>query len=424
MKVSAALRVFFVFLMVGMVAASCKPGVSPGGAALREINGSPVLVADLDMAGDTIDFDISAIVDSCRMVRLDNRKEALIGYIPYLAFTDDRIYIYNQERLLMAFDYAGNYREHLGNLGKGPMEYTGLNNIAAGGKPRTVLGELYLTKEYVLFNSDGTGRKVVPRRLDGSHFVTILPDSRILEFGYKSWMPASAQDEGIGLFIGDTAGNLLFEKGNVSNVISYRVGGVPMPICFYPFGGSFRVHFSRDTLFNLDIATGAITPVAVFTNSKNGFDYRQLDKELVDGTENAMKYTGNVYTEVQAETSDYFLVRQIRKGVLKDGSPEASAVSYFCIGKKDRSVHPVRLRDTFWGLDLDGDRSPMPFTHWKIVDNRYAVLRLQPIDLKEEIARSLKDPALPDSIKTKLRELDGRVKDEDNVALFVYYLKK
>ncbi len=424
MKVSAALRVIFVLLSVVLVAASCSKGDNPGKAALHNINGSPVLVADLDIAGDTIDFDISAIVDSCRMVRLDSRKEALLGRIPYMAFTDDRIYVYNQEQLLMAFDYSGKYREQIGNKGKGPLEYIYLNNVAAGGEPLTLLGEPYDIHNYILFNRDGTGRRMVPRKLDGRHFVKVLTDNRILEFGYKSWMPATDEDKGLFYAVQDSGGKMLVEPTRISTVASYRVGGVPMPIGFYPFGDSFRVHFSRDTLFNLDINTGSLTPVAVFTASKNGFDYRQLDQELKEGTGNSMKYTGKVYTEIHAETGDYYLIRQVRQGLLKDGSPQAFPVSYFCIGKKDRSVHPVRLRDPFWGLDLEGDRSPMPFTHWKVVDNRYAVLALQPIELKEEMAKSLKDPAVPESVKKKLRELDGSLKDEDNVALFVYYLKR
>jgi hypothetical protein len=87
------------------------------------------------------------------------------------------------------------------------------------------------------------------------------------------------------------------------------------------------------------------------------------------------------------------------------------------------TAHPVRLNDSFYGMNLDGNRVPMPFTPWAIIDNKYAVLDFQAIELKEEIAKRLNDPQLSSELKNKLKTLDSSISQEDNLVLFVYYLK-
>jgi hypothetical protein len=387
------------------------------------INRQPVLHVDMDQCRDTLDFDISAMVDSCRVIRLENRPEALVGRVSEMAFTGSRIYLYHQQKLLMAFDYQGKYREQIGNLGKGPYEYKYLNNLAVSGNGSVILGEPYDIDKYIIFDSTGKGSVMIPRKLDGSHHVMILPDNQVLELGYKGWDNASTDNRRISLYVTDLTGKIGLEKSPLYPSVSYRVGGVTLPVCFYRFNHEYRVHFSRDTLFNLDITNGSLKPVAVFTALQNGFDYHRLDDELNSGVNNSMEYTGKVYAEIHAETSRYYLLRQIRKELLKDGSPTANAVTYFSVDKKDKTAHPVRLKDPFYGMDLEGDRVPMPFTHWTIIDNKYGVLDFQAIELKEEIAKRLKDSRLSPKIKDKLKALDNSISQEDNMVLFVYYLK-
>jgi hypothetical protein len=322
-----------------------------------------------------------------------------------MAYTDKRIFLYHQEKLLMAFDYSGKYREQIGTLGKGPYEYKYLNNIAISGNGSSILGEPYDIKQYIIFDSTGQGQLMVPRKLNGNHAVVILPGDKVL-------------------YIQDFAGHTLLEQSPLYHAGSYRIGGVTMPVCFYRFKDQYHVHFSRDTLFNLDITNGSLTPIAVFTASANGFDYHKLDNELDAGINNSGQYTGKVYTEIHAETSGYYLIRQMRQELYKDGSPESNAVTYFCVDKKKNTAHPVRLKDSFYGMDLERGDSPMPFTHWSIIDNKYGVLDFQAIELKEEIARRLKDPGLSSELKRKLKALDSSISQEDNLVLFIYYLKR
>jgi hypothetical protein len=402
---------------------SCQPAGKSGCVETHEKNGQSLLYVDLDLCSDTIDFDIAELVDSCRVIRLENRPEALIGRVSEMAFTDNRIYLYHQQKLLMAFDYEGKYREQIGNLGKGPYEYKYLNNMAVSTDGLSILGEPSVSDHYFIYDPTGAGKAVLPKTMGFYHEVIILNNNQIVEFGNKQTEFEISDDKNISLYIQDFSGKTLLERSPVYKVSSYRIGGIPLPIRFYRFQDEFRAHFSRDTLFNLDIQTGSLTPLAVFTASQNGYDYSQIQNEKGIALNTSDQNTGKVYAEIHAETPEYYLIRQIRQERYKDGSAEANAVSYFCIDKKKMTAHPVRLKDSFYGMDLDGNRLPMPFTPWSIIDNRYGVLDFQAIELKEEFTKRLKDPQLSSKLKTKLKALDSSISQEDNVVLFVYYLK-
>ncbi|TSA32600.1 MAG: 6-bladed beta-propeller [Porphyromonadaceae bacterium] len=414
----------FLILALLLLVAACAPKKPSGETKTLTENGQSILYVDMDQSRDTIDFDISALVDSCRVIRLENRPEALIGRVSGMAFTDNRIYLYHQMKYLMSFDYQGKYREQIGNLGKGPYEYVYLNNLALSENGSWILGQPHHIDQYIIFNSKGEGKMLVPRKLGGIPEVMILNDNQVVEFGYKGIDVENTDDKNISLYIQDFSGNILLERSPLYLASFYRIGGNFLPISFYRFKDQFHVHFSRDTLFNLNINTGSLVPLAVFTASQNGYDYPRIEKELDAGLSTSLDYTGKVYAEIHAETPRYYLIRQMKQQLGANGDQTPQAVNYFSVDKKKKTTHPVRLKDSFYGMDLEGEGNPIPFQHWSIIDNKYGVLNFQAIELKEEIARRLKDPQLSAELKNKLKALDSSISQEDNLVLFVYYLKK
>ena len=83
----------------------------------------------------------------------------------------------------------------------------------------------------------------------------------------------------------------------------------------------------------------------------------------------------------------------------------------------------VRLVDDFMGLDLIEHDSPMPFTEFEIIDNKIAVVLHQPVDLLEKIDRWLKNHDIGTEQKSMLKDYQGRFDEEDNMLVFIYYLK-
>ncbi|MCX6226537.1 MAG: hypothetical protein NTV01_17610, partial [Bacteroidia bacterium] len=242
------------------------------------------------------------------------------------------------------------------------------------------------------------------------------------ELGYQGVSWNNTDDKNICLYIHDFSGKTILERSPLYQARAIQIGSVWLTNSIYRFKDQFRVHFSRDTLFNLDIKTGSLSPLAVFTASQNGYDYPKIVKEREAGGV-IPDYTGKVYAEINAETPGYYLIREMMEQLRPNGDSSPNAVSFFCVDKKKKTAHPVRLKDSFYGMNLAGDRGTIPFRHWSIIDNKYGVLSFQAIELKEEIAKRLKDPKLSPELKNKLRALDGSISQEDNLVLFVYYLK-
>ena len=413
---------FTLFTFLTLSFSSCTPQSSSPGIESRTVSGQSLLYVDMDQCRDTINFDISALVDSCRVIKLENRPEALVGQVTKMAFTDKRIYLYHQEKYLMAFDYEGKYREQIGTIGKGPYEYIYLNNFTVNENGSLILGQPHHLDQFIIYNSKGQGQVMVPRKLDIMADVMIVNDNQVAEFGYQGVSWNNTDDKNICLYIHDYSGKTILGLNPLYQARAVQIGSVWLNNSIYRFKDQFRVHFARDTLFNLDIKTGALSPLAVFTASQNGYDYPKLVKEREAGGIQT-DYNGRVYAEINAETPGYYLIREMMEKRRPNGDSSPMAVCYFCIDKKKNTAHPVRLKDPFYGLNLAGDRSSIPFKHWSIFDNKYGVLSFQAIELKEEIAKRLKDPELSAKLKDKLKALNSSISEEDNLVLFVYYLK-
>lgn len=407
-------------LVIGVLA--CNSNDNSTGVEVRKENGNSFLFVDLDQAGDTIDFDISKIVDSCRLVKFENTTDALIKRVSGLALTDDKLYVYHQQKNLMVFDYQGKYHGIIGGQGQGPFEYTYINDLKVDQENDMLLIEPAHIDKYHLYGLDGEAIVSLPRNMDGSHIVSLI-DFKINEIGYEKWVQGLSTIDDIAFVVQKTQGETLIHDSSIYKAIEVRVGGVALPLCGYPYKDEFKVFFSRDTLYSIDMETGALQPDAVFTASKNGFDYLAVEKDIRTGANTLANKINRVYTEVHAETDQYFLLRQMKYVDTEHGYQMAKGVSYFCVDKKKKSVHPVRLKDSFWGLSLDNYQSPMPFTKWEIIDNKYAVLTYHAIDLLDEIDLQLEDQSLDFQLKSKLNALKNGLSEEDNVVMFVYYLK-
>lgn len=411
---------FVLALVICLLA--CNSNDNSTGVEVRKENGNSFLFVDLDLAGDTIDFDIAEIVDSSRMVRLENKTEALIQRISQLGLSDDKIYVYNQEKKLLIFDYQGKYHGIIGGLGKGPFEYTYINDLVVDQESNLILVKPSHLEKYLLYNLDGEPIETIDRVLEGNHILSVT-DNRIMEIGYAEWSIANTTAEDIGFTVQNASGETLLHNSSIFKALEVRAGGVTLPLIGYPYKDEFKVFFSRDTLYSLNVETGALKPNAIFTASARGYDYQAVEKDIRTGANPEFNKNNRVYTEVHAETNQYFLLRQMEYAEDKYGNFWASAVSYFCIDKKNKTSHPVRLKDSFWGLDLDGIASPLPFTKWKIIGNRYAVLSYHAIDLLDEIDLQLENQDINSQLRDKLLSVKDELSEEDNDVVVIYYLQ-
>lgn len=295
-----------VLLLVFHLSYSQNPGVE-----IREENKHRFLFIDLDEPRDIIDFDLSEIVDSCRIIKFENREGAYIGNIDGIAFTETNILVYNQGQNLMAFDYEGNYLYPIGHKGKGPFEYLYINGLDYSTESDAILIQPAIIDNYYVYNSAGEGLATIPRRLDGDLKIMLLPGNRVLELGYSAQFTGNEFQRDINLNIIDFSGQTIFKQHPVYQAYSIPAVGSAFKICMYTFDDQYHVSFSRDTLFNIDIKSGTLYPEAVFNSSQKGLDYNQIDRKIEMGNNISGSIINKVYTEVHAETSKYYLLRQM-----------------------------------------------------------------------------------------------------------------
>lgn len=122
----------------------------------------------------------------------DDGEEALFGRIDKLKMKNGNIYIADErKRVLLVYDYAGNYVGQVGVHGQGPKEYVNLGDYAVSDE-----GDIYLldgnVNKVLHFNADFecVDECMLPFEAD---VFTSLPDDSLL-FGLSSWNT----DEGAG----------------------------------------------------------------------------------------------------------------------------------------------------------------------------------------------------------------------------------
>ena len=84
-----------------------------------------VVVCDLNALKDTIDLPLSFFVEDFRIIKLDNRDEAMVG-VSNLCVSENYILVYSSVYTLhpcRLFDKKGKFITDIGAIGQGPGEY-------------------------------------------------------------------------------------------------------------------------------------------------------------------------------------------------------------------------------------------------------------------------------------------------------------
>lgn len=147
-----------ILLSVSLLSAACGDRQGEGRAkrffkgyeevAGRSNNVPPVLIEDNSASTIKIDkksiadfFLMQDIIDSIRYVKLETNNYNLVGKIDELYFDDGLIFIIDREiaATIFIFDKDGKIISKIHNVGKGPGEYVGINNVAIDRQHKTVL---------------------------------------------------------------------------------------------------------------------------------------------------------------------------------------------------------------------------------------------------------------------------------------------
>uniref|UniRef100_UPI0033186CE7 6-bladed beta-propeller n=1 Tax=Proteiniphilum sp. TaxID=1926877 RepID=UPI0033186CE7 len=92
------------------------------------IRNSELISCDLTKLKDTVDLPLSLFIEDLKMVKLDNRDEALIGFT-FITVTDQHILVRNiRQNPFKLFNIEGEFITTIGSYGQGPNEYLNVYN--------------------------------------------------------------------------------------------------------------------------------------------------------------------------------------------------------------------------------------------------------------------------------------------------------
>ncbi len=119
-------------VVLGILCACGQQGNKPVGlnnspvVAQRVVTpqGDEVVVVNMDLMTDTIDFPMSLLLSDLEIVKLDDRDEALIGIEPWATVSDNYVAVLSFQNGIKLFNKRGDFLTEISKLGQGPNEYT------------------------------------------------------------------------------------------------------------------------------------------------------------------------------------------------------------------------------------------------------------------------------------------------------------
>lgn len=171
---------------------------------MTSANNDPRIIP-IEISNESIDM--SEIIDSVKLTRLETSEDCLIGHIDKIVFNGSYYYILdkNIRKILLIFDNNGNFIKKVGDIGKGPGEYLAPTDFIVNNSEiilidgighkmiyYNILGEYqksvnlkYIVKEIFLTKDDNTfilrmGDNRHIKEIDGYELVMIDRDGKIL----------------------------------------------------------------------------------------------------------------------------------------------------------------------------------------------------------------------------------------------------
>lgn len=182
--------VAMILTVAGISFAACNSSSQKGDGTVTTVeqSGDTLTVCDFSKVKDTINVPLSEWVEDCRLIHFENIDTALFK-MWYLTITDNYIGIRQRENMpFKLFDHQGKYLCDVGQVGKGPGEYSApvYGEVIDEKNQCIYLSLFYGTDRLLKYNMDGTfngyveigeglNKPKVALKDDGSLYVIHMP---------------------------------------------------------------------------------------------------------------------------------------------------------------------------------------------------------------------------------------------------------
>ena len=393
---------FFSLLLVGgMILTACNSGKMSElnnvdvVAEKVKIGNSELISCDLTKLKDTVNLPLSLFAEELRLVKLDNKDEALVGGdYGYTVVTDNYILVRNnRNNPFKLFDKKGKFLTAIGSYGQGPNEYLNVYDEWMDEKSNQIFILPWQTDKVLRFNLQGQPLDPIPlkyRAPKGRIFVD-AGKSQISVFLLPfAGIPVVAwtQDFNGNMIDSIPAGHLAIKPDFSNEVISNKNTD--------KFDCSLSTFFELrpDTLYHYNTTTHMFDP-------KFTLDFKDKPLKIHWYEELPNHFTGNV--TVEKKLSEY---------VSTSEEP-----AKFIVDKNT-------LKGTFYKMHNDylGD---MPLEEWPQFHNGYYVRNIDPGELAEKLEKQLKaNTSMSEKERARLQKMLDEIDENDNNYVFIGKLKK
>ncbi|MDL2265842.1 6-bladed beta-propeller [Parabacteroides sp. OttesenSCG-928-G07] len=113
--------IFYLFFFF-IILTGCSSSQGDETISFVEVNGSQVMVCDMDKIKEKKILRLSELVESCELIRLEDVDDALFKAVT-ITVTDNYIGVRQSGKPYKLFSRSGKYLGNIGTVGQGPGEY-------------------------------------------------------------------------------------------------------------------------------------------------------------------------------------------------------------------------------------------------------------------------------------------------------------
>lgn len=354
-------------------------------------------VCPIDMLEDTVSIPLSALVEEPRLVRLDNREEALVGS-GGIRFSDNYILVMASQYVpCKLFRKDGTYINKVGSIGQGPGEYKELYDAQIDEKG----GHIYLlpwsANRILVYDLQGKFERYIP--LNKKYANMVAPKGAFQVDAEKNRISVVAlpfPNLPVVAWVQDMEGNFIHEIPAPHLRIAFDFSNEVLAAKATEEDLSFHISTffepRQDTLYHLNAEQGKLIPR--FTID---FGNRQIGPHHFYELPN--HYYGYV-SDIKQTNQNLFDYDNIR---------------YFIVEKETGKGNYCRIYD-----DYLYDRK----VTWLSGANGYYYRFVEPIVLMEEIQKALDEhPEWSEERRLKLKTLKDSSNENDNNYIILGKLK-
>jgi len=355
------------------------------------IGNSELISCDLTKLKDTVDIPLSLFIEDLKMVKLDNRDEALIGFT-FITVTDKHILVRNiRQNPYKLFDIDGKFITTIGAYGQGPNEYQNVYDEWLDEETGQIFILPWSSNKLLRFDLQNNPLNPIPLRYrvpKGKIFVNVKESTVSVFLLPFRGIPVVAwtQDFGGNMIDSIPAGHLAIHP-DFSNEVYANKNTTAFDCSLFNFQKS-----RHDTLYHYNITESKLEP-------KFTLDFKDRPWKI------------HSYFELP----HYFLGQITVEKKLSDHVSGIEYPSKYIVDKRTLKGGFYRLYNDFLG-DI-----PM---EWASFYNGYYFWNSDPKELKEILRQHLKSRSeLSNNGHKKLIDLIDSIDENDNNYLFYGKIK-